>query len=99
MLSDYDLSSQEWPEEDYPPYANGPGYVLSTDIARFIVSEFEKHKLRVSIFVLFLRVSNLYINRSITISDINESRQPFATIFSVKDDFRCTILNGIRSYH
>lgn len=55
VLSDYDLSSQEWPEEDYPPYANGPGYVLSTDIARFIVSEFEKHKLRVSIFVLFLK--------------------------------------------
>ena len=38
---------QEWPEEDYPPYANGPGYVLSSDIARFIVEEFERHKLRV----------------------------------------------------
>lgn len=38
---------QEWPEEDYPPYANGPGYILSTDIARFIVKEFEQHKLRV----------------------------------------------------
>ena len=40
---------QEWPEEDYPPYANGPGYVLSSDIAHFIVSEFEKHKLRVTL--------------------------------------------------
>ncbi|CAL9108475.1 unnamed protein product [Musa acuminata var. zebrina] len=40
------VTYEEWPEEDYPPYANGPGYVLSTDIARFIVSEFEKHKLR-----------------------------------------------------
>ena len=39
---------QEWPEEDYPPYANGPGYILSSDVAHFIVSEFEKHKLRVS---------------------------------------------------
>jgi len=39
---------QEWPEEDYPPYANGPGYILSSDVAYFIVSEFEKHKLRVS---------------------------------------------------
>lgn len=38
---------QEWPEEDYPPYANGPGYILSSDIAHFIVSEFEKRKLRV----------------------------------------------------
>ncbi|XP_035550146.1 hydroxyproline O-galactosyltransferase GALT6-like isoform X2 [Juglans regia] len=36
----------EWPEEDYPPYANGPGYILSSDIAHFIVSEFETHKLR-----------------------------------------------------
>lgn len=38
---------QEWPEEDYPPYANGAGYIISSDIAQFIVSEFEKHKLRV----------------------------------------------------
>ncbi|KAF3958706.1 hypothetical protein ACB098_04G119100 [Castanea mollissima] len=40
------VTYEEWPEEDYPPYANGPGYVLSSDIANFIVSEFEKHKLR-----------------------------------------------------
>lgn len=39
---------QEWPEEDYPAYANGPGYIVSSDIASFIVSEFEKHKLRVN---------------------------------------------------
>lgn len=38
---------QEWPEEVYPPYANGPGYVVSSDIARFIVKEFEQHTLRV----------------------------------------------------
>ncbi|KAK4376758.1 hypothetical protein RND71_003054 [Anisodus tanguticus] len=24
---------QEWPEEDFPPYANGPGYIISFDIA------------------------------------------------------------------
>lgn len=42
------LDWQEWPEEDYPPYANGPGYIISFDIAEYIVSEFEKHKLRVS---------------------------------------------------
>lgn len=40
---------QEWPEEDYPPYANGPGYILSYDVACYIVNEFEKHKLRVTI--------------------------------------------------
>lgn len=45
-----DLLLQEWPEENYPSYANGPGYVVSSDIAQFIISDFEKHKLRVSIF-------------------------------------------------
>lgn len=40
------VTYEEWPEEDYPPYANGPGYILSSDIGRFIVSEFESHKLR-----------------------------------------------------
>lgn len=48
------MCSQEWPEEDYPPYANGPGYILSSDIARFIVSEFENRKLRVYNISLFL---------------------------------------------
>ncbi|MBA0738792.1 hypothetical protein Gogos_012114 [Gossypium gossypioides] len=37
---------EEWPEEEYPPYANGPGYIVSSDIAQFIVDEFENHKLR-----------------------------------------------------
>ncbi|XP_059445984.1 hydroxyproline O-galactosyltransferase GALT4-like [Corylus avellana] len=40
------VTYEEWPEEDYPPYANGPGYIVSSDIAQFIISEFEKHKLR-----------------------------------------------------
>ncbi|XWS22516.1 hypothetical protein CRYUN_Cryun29cG0042900 [Craigia yunnanensis] len=40
------VTYEEWPEEDYPAYANGPGYIVSADIARFIVAEFEKHKLR-----------------------------------------------------
>ncbi|KAK8665646.1 hypothetical protein V6N13_005809 [Hibiscus sabdariffa] len=40
------VTYEEWPEEDYPPYANGPGYIISSDIAQFIVAEFEKHKLR-----------------------------------------------------
>lgn len=39
---------QEWEEEVYPPYANGPGYVISSDIAEYIVSEFDNQKLRVS---------------------------------------------------
>ncbi|XP_027123825.1 hydroxyproline O-galactosyltransferase GALT6-like isoform X1 [Coffea arabica] len=40
------VTYEEWPEEVYPPYANGPGYILSSDIANFIVSGFEKQKLR-----------------------------------------------------
>uniref|UniRef100_A0A2N9EBS0 Galectin domain-containing protein n=1 Tax=Fagus sylvatica TaxID=28930 RepID=A0A2N9EBS0_FAGSY len=43
------VTYEEWPEEDYPPYANGPGYIVSADIAQFIISDFEKHKLRVVI--------------------------------------------------
>ncbi|KAJ4711230.1 Hydroxyproline O-galactosyltransferase [Melia azedarach] len=40
------VTYEEWPEEDYPPYANGPGYIVSSDIAQYIVTEFEQHKLR-----------------------------------------------------
>ncbi|KAA8533041.1 hypothetical protein F0562_032841 [Nyssa sinensis] len=40
------VTYEEWPEEEYPPYANGPGYVVSSDIAHYIVTEFEKHNLR-----------------------------------------------------
>ncbi|GAY36523.1 hypothetical protein CUMW_022670 [Citrus unshiu] len=40
------VTYEEWPEEEYPPYANGPGYIVSSDIAQFIVADFEKHKLR-----------------------------------------------------
>lgn len=31
----------------YPPYANGPGYIVTADIAKFVRSEFENNKLRV----------------------------------------------------
>ncbi|CAA2969183.1 hydroxyproline O-galactosyltransferase GALT6-like [Olea europaea var. sylvestris] len=40
------VTYEEWPEEHYPPYANGPGYIVSSDIAQYIVSDFENHKLR-----------------------------------------------------
>ncbi|GER27116.1 galactosyltransferase family protein, partial [Striga asiatica] len=35
----------EWPDELYPTYANGPGYIISSDIANFIISDFEKNNL------------------------------------------------------
>ncbi|KAI4314242.1 hypothetical protein L6164_027171 [Bauhinia variegata] len=41
------VTYEEWLEEEYPTYANGPGYILSSDIAQFIVSEFEKNRLKI----------------------------------------------------
>ncbi|KMT07173.1 hypothetical protein BVRB_6g154980 [Beta vulgaris subsp. vulgaris] len=40
------VSYEEWPDETYPPYADGPGYIVSSDIAHFIVKEFQKNRLR-----------------------------------------------------
>ncbi|KAK6153357.1 hypothetical protein DH2020_012996 [Rehmannia glutinosa] len=40
------VTNEEWPEVVYPTYANGPGYIISSDIANFILSDFEKNKLR-----------------------------------------------------
>ncbi|XP_022638846.1 hydroxyproline O-galactosyltransferase GALT6 isoform X2 [Vigna radiata var. radiata] len=40
------VTFEEWSKEEYPTYANGPGYIISSDIAHFIVSNFEKHKLK-----------------------------------------------------
>lgn len=42
------LLLQEWPEEVYPPYANGPAYVISSDIVTFILSQHKDRRLRVS---------------------------------------------------
>ncbi|KAJ9172127.1 hypothetical protein P3X46_015406 [Hevea brasiliensis] len=40
------VTYEEWPAEEYPPYANGPGYIISSDIAQFVVAEFQSHQLR-----------------------------------------------------
>ncbi|KAJ3670757.1 hypothetical protein LUZ60_008183 [Juncus effusus] len=42
----WSVTYEEWPEELYPPYANGPGYVISRDIAKHIVSQHNNHSLR-----------------------------------------------------
>ncbi|GJS16830.1 hydroxyproline O-galactosyltransferase GALT6-like protein [Tanacetum coccineum] len=55
------VTYEEWPEEDYPPYANGPGYILSSDIAEFIASEFEKHALKVCF------MSSAYLQNGLTV--------------------------------
>ncbi|OAY81813.1 putative beta-1,3-galactosyltransferase 20 [Ananas comosus] len=40
------VTFEEWPEDIYPPYANGPGYIISSDIAKFIISQHANHGLR-----------------------------------------------------
>lgn len=40
------VTYEEWPERVYPPYANGPGYVISVDIARDIASRHANQSLR-----------------------------------------------------
>ncbi|XP_010546943.1 PREDICTED: hydroxyproline O-galactosyltransferase GALT3 [Tarenaya hassleriana] len=31
------ISKEEWPRDSYPPWAHGPGYIISRDIAKFVV--------------------------------------------------------------
>eukprot|EP00249_Psilotum_nudum_P022360 c28485_g1_i2 orf=183-2384(+) len=45
-LGKWAVTYAEWPEEDYPPYANGAGYIITNDIANFIVSQHANHTLR-----------------------------------------------------
>lgn len=40
------VTFEEWPEEIYPPYANGPGYIISSDIARHIIARHANQSLR-----------------------------------------------------
>ncbi|KAF5944824.1 hypothetical protein HYC85_018901 [Camellia sinensis] len=40
------VTYEEWPESVYPPYANGPGYIISSDIAKFVVSQHVNRRLR-----------------------------------------------------
>lgn len=40
------VSYEEWPEARYPPYANGPAYIISSDVARFIGDQHTNQGLR-----------------------------------------------------
>lgn len=40
------ISAEEWPHESYPPWAHGPGYIISRDIAKFIVQAHQKRDLK-----------------------------------------------------
>ncbi|ONK67330.1 uncharacterized protein A4U43_C06F19030 [Asparagus officinalis] len=41
------VTYEEWPEDIYPPYADGPGYIISNDIATFIASKHANQRLRI----------------------------------------------------
>lgn len=38
---------KEWREENYPPWAHGPGYVVSSDIAKSVSQRYKKGSLKV----------------------------------------------------
>lgn len=40
------MNVKEWPEDTYPPWAHGPGYVVSGDIARAIYKQHTVGKLK-----------------------------------------------------
>ncbi|KAL6990162.1 hypothetical protein U1Q18_015909 [Sarracenia purpurea var. burkii] len=40
------ISAEEWPHASYPPWAHGPGYIISEDIAKFIIQGQEKRVLQ-----------------------------------------------------
>ncbi|KAM7277891.1 hypothetical protein ACFE04_005025 [Oxalis oulophora] len=40
------ISNEEWRHETYPPWAHGPGYIISRDIAKFIVQGHNKRNLQ-----------------------------------------------------
>ncbi|XP_031475170.1 beta-1,3-galactosyltransferase GALT1 [Nymphaea colorata] len=40
------ISPEEWPEDKYPPWAHGPGYVISHDIADLVVRKHKKRRLK-----------------------------------------------------
>ncbi|KAK9075623.1 hypothetical protein SSX86_003949 [Deinandra increscens subsp. villosa] len=40
------ISTEEWPNDSYPPWAHGPGYVISRDIAKFIVRGHHERNLK-----------------------------------------------------
>ncbi|KAJ8563241.1 hypothetical protein K7X08_031693 [Anisodus acutangulus] len=70
------VTYEEWPEEDYPPYANGPGYIMSSDIANFIVSEFDRHKLK-----LFKMED---VSMGMWVEKFNSSSRPVQYVHSLK---------------
>lgn len=40
------ISAEEWPHKSYPPWAHGPGYIISKDIAKFVVQGHQQRVLQ-----------------------------------------------------
>ncbi|KAM3400366.1 hypothetical protein ACQJBY_005314 [Aegilops geniculata] len=40
------ISPKEWPVETYPPWAHGPGYIISRDVAKFVVQGHQERTLQ-----------------------------------------------------
>jgi hypothetical protein len=76
------VTYEEWPEFVYPPYANGPGYVISIDIARDIVSRHANHSLRVRL-ILKLHCTHFSLHIPLMLSDCH------LTGTAVVQDGRC----------
>lgn len=53
---------KEWPEETYPPWAHGPGYVVSSDIAKTISSKQRKGRLKVKCTTVSLYLFNCHLS-------------------------------------
>ncbi|KAK6159945.1 hypothetical protein DH2020_003326 [Rehmannia glutinosa] len=41
------ISPEEWPHDKYPPWAHGPGYVVSNDIAKTVAKKHSKGRLKI----------------------------------------------------
>lgn len=50
---------KEWPHALYPPWAHGPGYIISRDIAKFIVRGHLERDLKVKFTSLQTAKANL----------------------------------------
>lgn len=48
--------TQEWRDEVYPPWAHGPGYVVSGDIAKAAYKQHKKGRLKVTCVSFFLLI-------------------------------------------
>ncbi|KAK1383615.1 beta-1,3-galactosyltransferase GALT1 [Heracleum sosnowskyi] len=70
------ISPEEWPEETYPPWAHGPGYVVSGDIAHTIYKRYKRGDLKM--FKLEDVAMGLWIadmrKKGLEVSFINEPR-------------------------